>query len=470
MRSLAQTSSALDSLAALLPDEAERVDGDSDRHGRRRPTCASAMSSIVRPGGRVPADGADRRRRRRRRRVDDHRRVTHRAPRRRRRRRRGHRRHRLRRCGSRSPPSATTPPSPASSGWSPRPRTRRPGPSGSPTGPPAWLFWFALGAAVLTAIVWTALGQPDNAVIRTITVLVIACPHALGLAIPLVVAIATERAARGGVLVKDRLALEAMRTGRRRAVRQDRHAHPGRADRHRRRTRARPRPRRGARARRRGRGRQRASARQGDRAPPRRSGCTSGAPSFTSSPAVGVTRDGRRAHGSRSAGRTCCARHVPTNCRWPRRGADEGAIILHVLADGAVVGALRLADEVRPESRAGRRRAARARHPGRHDHRRRRGRRRGRSPTNSASTGSSPASGPRTRPPRSRELQGEGTPGRDGRRRRQRRAGAGAGRRRHRDRRRHRRRDRLGGRDPRQRRPALGAVGDRAVAGRATAR
>ena len=48
--------------------------------------------------------------------------------------------------------------------------------------------------------------------VRTITVLVIACPHALGLAIPLVVAIATERAARGGVLVKDRLALESMRT------------------------------------------------------------------------------------------------------------------------------------------------------------------------------------------------------------------------------------------------------------------
>ena len=42
--------------------------------------------------------------------------------------------------------------------------------------------------------------------------LVIACPHALGLAIPLVVSIATERAARGGVLVKDRLALESMRT------------------------------------------------------------------------------------------------------------------------------------------------------------------------------------------------------------------------------------------------------------------
>ena len=76
----------------------------------------------------------------------------------------------------------------------------------------AWLFWFALLAAVITAIVWTLLGLPDEAVVRTITVLVIACPHALGLAIPLVVSIATERAARGGVLVKDRLALERMRT------------------------------------------------------------------------------------------------------------------------------------------------------------------------------------------------------------------------------------------------------------------
>src|SRR5947207_2465924 len=76
----------------------------------------------------------------------------------------------------------------------------------------AWLFWFALGAGVITVVVWMLLGLPDQAIVRTITVLVIACPHALGLAIPLVVAIATERAARGGVLVKDRLALESMRT------------------------------------------------------------------------------------------------------------------------------------------------------------------------------------------------------------------------------------------------------------------
>src|SRR5699024_9207733 len=75
-----------------------------------------------------------------------------------------------------------------------------------------WLFWFALGAAVLTALVWSMLGMPDAAVVRTITVLVIACPHALGLAIPLVVSIATERAARGGVLFYVRWSLESMRT------------------------------------------------------------------------------------------------------------------------------------------------------------------------------------------------------------------------------------------------------------------
>ncbi|MEX5296649.1 copper-translocating P-type ATPase [Kocuria sp. CPCC 205268] len=76
----------------------------------------------------------------------------------------------------------------------------------------AWLFWFALTAGILTAIAWTLLGQPDDAVVRTVTVLVIACPHALGLAIPLVIAISTERAAKAGVLIKNRMALERMRT------------------------------------------------------------------------------------------------------------------------------------------------------------------------------------------------------------------------------------------------------------------
>jgi P-type Cu2+ transporter len=76
----------------------------------------------------------------------------------------------------------------------------------------ALLFWFALVAAAVTAIVWTFIGQPADAVTRTVTVLVIACPHALGLAIPLVIAISTERAAQAGLLIKDRMALERMRT------------------------------------------------------------------------------------------------------------------------------------------------------------------------------------------------------------------------------------------------------------------
>ena len=76
----------------------------------------------------------------------------------------------------------------------------------------AFLFYFASGTGVLTFVIWALLGNLDEAVVRTVTVLVIACPHALGLAIPLVIAISTERAAKAGVLVKDRLALEHMRT------------------------------------------------------------------------------------------------------------------------------------------------------------------------------------------------------------------------------------------------------------------
>ena len=75
----------------------------------------------------------------------------------------------------------------------------------------AWLFYVAVGAAVITVVAWLAVDQPDEAVVRTVSVLVIACPHALGLAIPLVIAISTSMAARNGILVKDRLALERMR-------------------------------------------------------------------------------------------------------------------------------------------------------------------------------------------------------------------------------------------------------------------
>lgn len=76
----------------------------------------------------------------------------------------------------------------------------------------ALLFYVAIAAAALTAAVWLVIGDADQALIRTITVLIIACPHALGLAIPLVIALSTALAARNGILVKDRLALERMRT------------------------------------------------------------------------------------------------------------------------------------------------------------------------------------------------------------------------------------------------------------------
>jgi Cu2+-exporting ATPase len=75
-----------------------------------------------------------------------------------------------------------------------------------------WLFYIATGAAMITFIVWTLLGDVESALERTITVLVISCPHALGLAIPLVIAMSTSAAARQGVLVRDRRALEKMRT------------------------------------------------------------------------------------------------------------------------------------------------------------------------------------------------------------------------------------------------------------------
>jgi Cu2+-exporting ATPase len=75
-----------------------------------------------------------------------------------------------------------------------------------------WLFYIALAAAVITAIAWTIADRFNIEVLnRVVTVLVIACPHALGLAVPLVVAITTALGARNGILVRNRLALEAAR-------------------------------------------------------------------------------------------------------------------------------------------------------------------------------------------------------------------------------------------------------------------
>lgn len=211
MRSLAQTSSALDSLAALLPDTATTVQPDGSLLDVAPSELAQGDVVVVRPGGQVPADGEV---------IDgtahvDEAMIT------------GESTTVKRTVGEHVVAGTVATDSgvrirvtavgenttlagiqrlvaqaQASSSHAQRLADRAAG----------WLFWFALGAAIITAIVWSMLGLPDHAVIATVTVLVIACPHALGLAIPLVVAIVTERAARAGVLVKDRLALETMRT------------------------------------------------------------------------------------------------------------------------------------------------------------------------------------------------------------------------------------------------------------------
>ena len=75
-----------------------------------------------------------------------------------------------------------------------------------------WLFYVAVGAAAITAVAWIiAVGFNVEVIARVATVLVIACPHALGLAIPLVVAITTAMGAQNGILVRDRLSLEKAR-------------------------------------------------------------------------------------------------------------------------------------------------------------------------------------------------------------------------------------------------------------------
>ena len=209
MRSVEQTTSALDSLAALLPDEAERVeDGEIVTVSPEDLNVDDIV--LVRPGASVPADGQI---------VEgqaaiDESMIT------------GESRPVTREAGD----VVTAGTVATDSGL--RIRVTATGDDTALAGinrlvaeaqasssraqrladrAAALLFWYALGAAVITAIVWMIVGGPDVAIVRVVTVLVIACPHALGLAIPLVVSIATERAARGGVLIKDRLALESMR-------------------------------------------------------------------------------------------------------------------------------------------------------------------------------------------------------------------------------------------------------------------
>jgi P-type Cu2+ transporter len=211
MRALGQASSALDALAALLPDEADRIGPDGRVEQVPLGELAADDLVLVRSGARVPADGV----------IEDgtaeldESMIT------------GESRTVRKTVGDRVVAGTVVTDSAI------RVRVTAVGEGTALAGirrlveqaqssrsraqaladrAAAALFYFASATGVVTFVVWLLLGEPDQAVERTVTVLVIACPHALGLAIPLVIAISTAVAARAGILIKDRLALERMRT------------------------------------------------------------------------------------------------------------------------------------------------------------------------------------------------------------------------------------------------------------------
>lgn len=209
MRALGSASGALDAIAELLPDDAERVEGDDVV-----PVSVSDLQAddvvLVRPGGRIPADGTI---------VAgeaefDESMITGESK-------------AVARGEGENVVAGTI-----ATDSSVRVRVTAVGDDTTLAGiqrlvseaqssssraqaladrAAAFLFYLALGTGVLTFVIWVLAGSLDDAVSRTVTVLVIACPHALGLAMPLVIAISTERAAKAGVLIKDRIALERMR-------------------------------------------------------------------------------------------------------------------------------------------------------------------------------------------------------------------------------------------------------------------
>jgi len=209
MRAISQARGALNALAALLPDTAERVTG-ADTQSVALSELRTGDILLIRPGARVPADGtviegaAD---------VDESM-IT---------------------GESKTVPKGTGArviAGTVASGGSLRVRVTAIGDqtalsgimrlvaaaqaSGSRTQAladraAAILFYVAVVAGAVTFTFWWLSGDTEHALIRTATVLIIACPHALGLAIPLVIAIATSLGARNGLLVKDRLALERAR-------------------------------------------------------------------------------------------------------------------------------------------------------------------------------------------------------------------------------------------------------------------
>jgi len=209
MRSIAQARGALAALAALLPDTAERVTGNEVANVALAELRVGDIV-LVRPGARVPVDGTV---------VDgtadvDESIITGES-----------------RAVTKAPGDPVIAGSVAA-GSSLRVRVGALGEDTALSGimrlvaaaqasgsraqaladrAAAILFYVALGAGVVTLLAWWLLGDPEGALVRTATVLVIACPHALGLAIPLVIAISTSLGAQNGLLVKDRLALERAR-------------------------------------------------------------------------------------------------------------------------------------------------------------------------------------------------------------------------------------------------------------------
>jgi Cu2+-exporting ATPase len=211
MRALGQAHSALSALAALLPDEAELI--GPDRQISTVPIEHLRVGDVVlvRPGGRVPADGEI---------IDgdaelDESMITGES-----------------RPIAKGPGDAVVAGT-VSTDSAIRVRVKAVGEDTALAGIQrlvaeaqssksraqaladrfaALLFYVATGTAAITFLVWALLGDMQSAVERSVTTLVIACPHALGLAIPLVISISTAAAARNGILVKNRLALERMRT------------------------------------------------------------------------------------------------------------------------------------------------------------------------------------------------------------------------------------------------------------------
>ncbi len=209
MRSIAQARGALAALAELLPDTAERVTGDGTE------TVSLSVLALddvvlVRPGGRVPVDGevvdgaAD---------VDESM-ITGES------------------AAVAKQPGDKVVAGTVAAGGSLRVRVTAVGAETALSGimrmvaaaqasasraqaladrAAAILFYVALGSGLVTLAFWWLRGDPEGALVRTATVLVIACPHALGLAIPLVIAISTSLGARNGLLVKNRIALERAR-------------------------------------------------------------------------------------------------------------------------------------------------------------------------------------------------------------------------------------------------------------------